>query len=73
MWGTVPTVAGSKFHDGDQVEQPLFQAPVREADNLSYGPLLVGMAACHSLTLIDESLVGDPLDLKVSSKLIHLR
>jgi hypothetical protein len=32
--------------------------------------LLKGMATCHSLTIIDGTLNGDPLDLKVS---IHLK
>jgi hypothetical protein len=27
---------------------------------------LVGMVTCHSLTIIDGKLSGDPLDLKVS-------
>jgi len=31
--------------------------------------LLTGMATCHSLTIIDGTLNGDPLDLKVSLKL----
>ena len=36
---------------------------VKEASKLSSGPLLTSMAACHSLTIIEEKLVGDPLDL----------
>ncbi|KAL5467469.1 hypothetical protein EMCRGX_G031695 [Ephydatia muelleri] len=30
-------------------------------------PLLHGMASCHSLTLINGTLIGDPLDLKIFS------
>lgn len=28
-------------------------------------PLLVAMATCHSLTLIEDQLTGDPMDLKM--------
>jgi magnesium-transporting ATPase (P-type) len=28
-------------------------------------PLLVAMATCHSLTLIEGQLAGDPMDLKM--------
>ena len=29
--------------------------------------LLMGMATCHTLTIIDGVLSGDPLDMKVNS------
>ena len=32
--------------------------------------LLMGMATCHSLTIIDGVLSGDPLDLKVNFQTI---
>ena len=32
---------------------------------LSPGPMVYGMATCHSLTTIDGELTGDPLDLKM--------
>jgi len=28
-------------------------------------PMLVAMATCHSLTIIDGQLAGDPMDLKM--------
>ena len=28
-------------------------------------PVVVAMATCHSLTLIDNQMVGDPLDVKM--------
>ncbi len=45
--------------------RPRFDSPVRAIAHLSQEALVVGMAACHSLTRIDEALIGDPLDLKV--------
>ncbi|KAG9509462.1 putative cation-transporting ATPase 13A3 [Fragariocoptes setiger] len=30
-----------------------------------YSPLMVCLAACHSLTIIDHKLIGDPLDLQM--------
>ena len=32
---------------------------------LTPGPMVYGMATCHSLTTIDGELTGDPLDLKM--------
>jgi cation-transporting ATPase 13A3/4/5 len=55
MWGVLP------------VGERRFQLAVKDVTQLSTGPLLVGMACCHSLTLIDGALSGDPLDVKVSS------
>lgn len=40
-----------------------FHQPVPDPSSLSRSPLLVCMAACHSLTVIDGQLSGDPLDL----------
>lgn len=51
--------------------------PINEAHNkfatsvhnpvngLEYGPLLISLAVCHSLTLIDGKIIGDPLDQKM--------
>lgn len=62
MWGVVPLV-------GDKESSKIgFGEPIREVFQLEHGPLMVGMAACHSLTRIDEDLIGDPLDLKVSEE-----
>ena len=38
---------------------------VEQPSGLGHGPLLHGMASCHSLTSIDGQLSGDPLDLKM--------
>ncbi|BFZ23491.1 hypothetical protein BsWGS_26528 [Bradybaena similaris] len=51
LWGVVPA-------DGQR-----FQSPVADPSGLARGPLLVCMAACHSLTIIEGELSGDPLDL----------
>lgn len=70
LWGAVPSLCETRQVDSERKEEfATFQSPVREVGKLSPGPLLVGMSACHSLTLIDESLIGDPLDLKVCSVL----
>ncbi|XP_022208054.2 probable cation-transporting ATPase 13A3 isoform X2 [Nilaparvata lugens] len=53
MWGVVPA-------DGGQ-----FAAPLNDTSQLCNGPLLYGMASCHSLTIINGQLSGDPLDVKM--------
>ena len=30
-----------------------------------HSPLVVAMATCHSLTIIEGNIAGDPLDLKM--------
>ena len=61
MWGIVP-VADRKF-----------QVPIKCVEKMDYREeFLVGMVTCHSLTIIDSKLSGDPLDLKVSSVFIVL-
>lgn len=46
----------TKFHD----------EPVEDLNTLpSTGPLLTCLATCHSLTLIEGSIIGDPLDQKM--------
>lgn len=43
-----------------------FDKPIHEpAVNLEYGPLLINLASCQSLTWIEGKLIGDPLDLKM--------
>lgn len=55
MWGVVP------------VSDRKFQVPVKNVDKMDYREeFLVGMVTCHSITIIDSKLSGDPLDLKVS-------
>lgn len=34
-------------------------------ENGNYSPLLICLAACHSLTIIDQKIIGDPLDLQM--------
>ncbi|XP_071946227.1 polyamine-transporting ATPase 13A3-like isoform X2 [Antedon mediterranea] len=38
---------------------------IQHADELPRGPFLACMAACHSLTIIEGQITGDPLDLKM--------
>ncbi|KAH9508704.1 hypothetical protein Btru_049665, partial [Bulinus truncatus] len=51
MWGVVP------------VDNHRFSQPVYDPSTLERGPLLISLATCHSLTIIDGELSGDPLDL----------
>ena len=61
MWGIVPVVDRK------------FQVPIKCVEKMDYREeFLVGMVTCHSLTIIDSKLSGDPLDLKVSSVCIVL-
>ncbi|KYB27139.1 polyamine-transporting ATPase 13A3 [Tribolium castaneum] len=54
MWGVVP------------VEDSRIEKPVKEIKTMSKNSLLFrGMLTCHSLTLIDGELCGDPLDIKM--------
>ncbi|XP_054266144.1 polyamine-transporting ATPase 13A3-like isoform X1 [Macrosteles quadrilineatus] len=53
MWGVVP-VTNSHLHP-----------PVRDVAKMPLTPLLYGMASCHSLTIIDGVVCGDPLDVKL--------
>jgi hypothetical protein len=56
MWGVLP------------VNDRRFKEAVKDMTQLSREPLQLGMASCHSLTLINGELSGDPLDVKVRSK-----
>ncbi|CAH8507851.1 unnamed protein product [Schistosoma intercalatum] len=53
MWGIIP------------YENGLFGDPELEPSELDNGPLMECLATCHSLTLIEGVLCGDPLDLKM--------
>lgn len=55
MWGVV-TVEDNKCKN-----------PVKDAKMMlpQDSHMLKGMASCHSLTLIENELLGDPLDVKV--------
>jgi len=52
MWGVVPCTEG-EFDDAKT-----------DIPKLKDHPLFEGMLVCHSLTLIDGELCGDPLDAK---------
>lgn len=54
MWGIVPISPTN-----------IFQIPLREVDRLPCDHLLYGMATCHSITIMNGELKGDPLDLKM--------
>ncbi|KAK7501877.1 hypothetical protein BaRGS_00006963 [Batillaria attramentaria] len=51
MWGVVPC-DNAHFHE-----------PQHDPAQLPRGPLLESLATCHSLTIINSELNGDPLDL----------
>ncbi|XP_055335607.1 polyamine-transporting ATPase 13A2-like [Paramacrobiotus metropolitanus] len=54
LMGVIPTVDGTLTSIAEDVEQ------LSPADLI-----VVGMATCHSLTMIDGKLSGDPLDVKL--------
>jgi len=51
MHSIVPSVSGK------------FDSPIRNMDLIPRGSFMTGMATCHSLTIIDGVLSGDPLEL----------
>lgn len=53
MWGVLPA------------EDAKFTEVVKKVHTLPKGAFLIGMATCHSLTIIEGQLSGDPLDLKM--------
>lgn len=54
MWGVLPSEGKS------------FQRPVKDITELDKdSPLLANMTTCHSLIVIDGSINGDPLDIKM--------
>ncbi|KAJ8707416.1 hypothetical protein PYW08_010668 [Mythimna loreyi] len=58
MWGVV-AVSGA-------TSPPRLGRPQRDPRQLNeLHPLKLAMASCHSLTLLDNELAGDPLDLKM--------
>jgi cation-transporting ATPase 13A3/4/5 len=56
FWGLVPSLNGCFLEEVEKTSELVRKLPVR---------MLEGMATCHSLTYIDDELVGDPLELKV--------
>ncbi|GFO45210.1 cation-transporting ATPase, partial [Plakobranchus ocellatus] len=57
------TEDGLDMHGVVSVTKARFDPLIREASQMKSDSLLTAMAACHSLTIIDEKIVGDPLDL----------
>uniref|UniRef100_A0A1B6M5K1 Cation-transporting ATPase n=1 Tax=Graphocephala atropunctata TaxID=36148 RepID=A0A1B6M5K1_9HEMI len=53
MWGVVP------------VSEAQLKPPVRNIPEMPFTPLIYGMASCHSLTIINGTVSGDPLDVKM--------
>ncbi|KAK9746650.1 P5-type ATPase cation transporter [Popillia japonica] len=47
------------------VEGKKFQKPVHNVETLPYNAFVCGLVSCHSLTVINKQISGDPLDLKV--------
>ncbi|XP_029433723.1 cation-transporting ATPase 13A2 isoform X2 [Rhinatrema bivittatum] len=53
VWGVVP------------LDKNYFLPIVHEARYLPDGPLLYSLATCHSVSLLKQQLIGDPMDLKM--------
>lgn len=53
LWAVIPN------------EKEHFKTPVYDPTQLPNSPLTICMATCHSLTMIEGELSGDPLDLKM--------
>ncbi|CAH1164827.1 unnamed protein product [Phaedon cochleariae] len=47
------------------IENNSFKSPVKNVETIPYNVLVYGLVSCHSLTIIDKQIVGDPLDLKM--------
>ncbi|CAG0881036.1 unnamed protein product, partial [Darwinula stevensoni] len=56
MWGVVPISSGPI-----EIEPLLTNVALLPESN----PLLIALATCHSLTMVDNQLTGDPLDVKM--------
>ncbi|XP_034474595.1 probable cation-transporting ATPase W08D2.5 isoform X2 [Drosophila innubila] len=54
MWGVVPKSSTNQF-----------QIPLKDISRLPYDHFLFGMVTCHSITVMNGSMIGDPLDLKM--------
>ena len=76
MWGVVPTFLGHRTEDLDvsissnesnyPTDRNNFRRVERHVENLPIrSPILTCLSSCHSLTLIDNELIGDPLDIKM--------
>ncbi|CAH2008119.1 unnamed protein product [Acanthoscelides obtectus] len=47
------------------IENKRFKQSVNNVESMPYDTLLYGLVSCHSLTVIDKQIVGDPLDMKM--------
>ena len=78
MWGVVPTMFGYQYEsDRHPIPDNISNASYTLDGNTfrcverypkllpEHSPVLICLAACHSLTLIDGELIGDPLDIKM--------
>uniref|UniRef100_A0A1A9X495 Cation-transporting ATPase n=1 Tax=Glossina brevipalpis TaxID=37001 RepID=A0A1A9X495_9MUSC len=54
MWGVVPKSATNQF-----------QIPIKQIERLPSDHFLFGMVTCHSITVLNGKIMGDPLDLKM--------
>ncbi|XP_034112051.1 polyamine-transporting ATPase 13A3 isoform X2 [Drosophila albomicans] len=54
MWGVVPKSSTNQF-----------QIPLKDIGRLPYDHFLFGMVTCHSITVMNGTMTGDPLDLKM--------
>ncbi|EDV45271.1 probable cation-transporting ATPase 13A3 isoform X1 [Drosophila erecta] len=54
MWGVVPKSSTNQF-----------QIPLQNVVRLPYDHFLFGMVTCHSITILNGRMMGDPLDLKM--------
>ncbi|XP_055863593.1 polyamine-transporting ATPase 13A3-like isoform X1 [Biomphalaria glabrata] len=71
--GTIDTVCfdktgtltedGLDMHGVVKVDKCQFEPIIKDMNQLPNDPLLACMACCHSLTIIENEIMGDPLDL----------
>lgn len=54
MWGVLPKSPTNQF-----------QIPLKDVQRLPEDHFLYGMVSCHSITIMNGELKGDPLDLKM--------
>ena len=64
MQGIVPVVIDVN-NDSAQFQSMIIKEKTREISDFKKDHLTKAMATCHSLTIIDEKLSGDPIDLKM--------
>lgn len=68
----VPVIEGTAQF-GNPFDETVIQSKFRQVErdnhllmeNGQYSPLMICLASCHSLTIIDGKIVGDPLDLQM--------